>query len=301
MLDEIPRFASLSLSLIVVLDQVHLSLSVATVAKVQTRRSHLQKLEALTVATMATVTYVRPLSAECSLCFPFPFCICTQQYDSDGRKDFGQIREDGGRGRPLCSLCVGLMSVPSGIMERDATIRTEDCGYDEARTYIMNEYGNIDFAYGDVAKTYINWLASMATSLDTSTPWESSLISQQEWVLIDSHPEYVDYGIDETEGSSLLGHEEPYLETRKLCLDWCILHNIEYIEACASNADFDRLMQNRGTNLKVSVEHFNCLAFPFILKINSWWLMMAELMLLRRKESNFGALADDLGIGEDEE
>lgn len=36
---------------------------------------------------------------------------------------------------------------------------------------IENEYGNIDSAYGAGAKPYINWSASMATSLDTGVPW----------------------------------------------------------------------------------------------------------------------------------
>ncbi|EYU18852.1 hypothetical protein ABFS82_04G192500 [Erythranthe guttata] len=36
---------------------------------------------------------------------------------------------------------------------------------------IENEYGNIDSAYGNGAKPYINWAASMATSLDTGVPW----------------------------------------------------------------------------------------------------------------------------------
>ncbi|XP_074556908.1 beta-galactosidase 8-like [Curcuma longa] len=36
---------------------------------------------------------------------------------------------------------------------------------------IENEYGNIDDAYGDAAKTYIDWAASMATSLNTGVPW----------------------------------------------------------------------------------------------------------------------------------
>ena len=56
----------------------------------------------------------------------------------------------------------------------------------------------------------------------------------------DSHPEFWDYGIDEAEGCSLSGEEEPSLEIRKSCLEWCIEHNIEYVEACASNADFDK-------------------------------------------------------------
>ncbi|PIN14052.1 Beta-galactosidase [Handroanthus impetiginosus] len=36
---------------------------------------------------------------------------------------------------------------------------------------IENEYGNVVSAYGNAAKTYINWAASMATSLDTGVPW----------------------------------------------------------------------------------------------------------------------------------
>ncbi|XP_004505982.1 beta-galactosidase 8 [Cicer arietinum] len=36
---------------------------------------------------------------------------------------------------------------------------------------IENEYGNIDRDYGPAAKTYIDWAASMATSLQTGVPW----------------------------------------------------------------------------------------------------------------------------------
>ncbi|KAK4857503.1 hypothetical protein QYF36_001674 [Acer negundo] len=31
-------------------------------------------------------------------------------------------------------------------------------------------------------------------------------------------------------------------EIRRSCLEWCTEHNIEYIEACASNADFDKCL-----------------------------------------------------------
>ncbi|CAI9770383.1 unnamed protein product [Fraxinus pennsylvanica] len=55
-----------------------------------------------------------------------------------------------------------------------------------------------------------------------------------------------DYGISETEGSSLLGDEEPSSEITKSCLEWCIEHNIEYIESCASNADFDKCLSVDG-------------------------------------------------------
>lgn len=38
---------------------------------------------------------------------------------------------------------------------------------------IENEYGNgdIESRYGPRAKSYVNWAASMATSLDTGVPW----------------------------------------------------------------------------------------------------------------------------------
>ncbi|KAH7519806.1 uncharacterized protein LOC107424310 [Ziziphus jujuba] len=62
----------------------------------------------------------------------------------------------------------------------------------------------------------------------------------------DSHLEFSDYGISETEGSSLLGDDESPGETRRSCLDWCVENNIEYIEACASNADFDKCLSVDG-------------------------------------------------------
>ncbi|KAJ4963028.1 hypothetical protein NE237_022967 [Protea cynaroides] len=62
----------------------------------------------------------------------------------------------------------------------------------------------------------------------------------------DPHPEFLDYGILETEGSSLLGDEEPSWEIRRSCLEWCSQYNIEYIEACASNAVFDKCLSVDG-------------------------------------------------------
>jgi len=49
-----------------------------------------------------------------------------------------------------------------------------------------------------------------------------------------------EYGISESEGTSLLGDEAPSWDIRRSCLEWCTDHNIEFIEACASNADFDK-------------------------------------------------------------
>lgn len=49
-----------------------------------------------------------------------------------------------------------------------------------------------------------------------------------------------DFGISETEGSSLLGSQDTSLDIRGACLEWCSDNNIEFIEACASNPDFDK-------------------------------------------------------------
>lgn len=57
---------------------------------------------------------------------------------------------------------------------------------------------------------------------------------------VDLDSEFSEYGISETEGTSLLGGEEPSFDIRKTCLEWCTEHNIEFIEACASNSDFDK-------------------------------------------------------------
>ncbi|ERN17114.1 hypothetical protein AMTRI_Chr09g33640 [Amborella trichopoda] len=64
----------------------------------------------------------------------------------------------------------------------------------------------------------------------------------------DPHPEFMDYGIRETDGSSLLGEEEDEQssEIKKSCLEWCGKHGIEYVEACAANADFDRCLSIDG-------------------------------------------------------
>lgn len=56
----------------------------------------------------------------------------------------------------------------------------------------------------------------------------------------DSCPDFTEYGISETEGSSLLGNDEVSSEGGRSCLEWCTEHNIEYIDACASNPVFDK-------------------------------------------------------------
>ncbi|XP_057456429.1 uncharacterized protein LOC130747496 [Lotus japonicus] len=58
--------------------------------------------------------------------------------------------------------------------------------------------------------------------------------------------EFSEYGISESEGTSLLGDEEPSWDIRKSCLEWCTENNIEFVEACASNADFDKCLSVDG-------------------------------------------------------
>ncbi|XP_027346623.1 uncharacterized protein LOC113858272 [Abrus precatorius] len=62
----------------------------------------------------------------------------------------------------------------------------------------------------------------------------------------DLYSELSEYGISESEGTSLLGDEEPSWDMRRSCLEWCTEHNIEFIEACASNADFDKCLSMDG-------------------------------------------------------
>ncbi|TVU01471.1 hypothetical protein EJB05_53075, partial [Eragrostis curvula] len=62
----------------------------------------------------------------------------------------------------------------------------------------------------------------------------------------DPHPEYLDFGINESEGCGLLSGEEQCIEIRDSTSKWCIEQNIEYIEACASNADFDKCLSVDG-------------------------------------------------------
>ncbi|CAN1256479.1 hypothetical protein LINPERPRIM_LOCUS9333 [Linum perenne] len=56
-----------------------------------------------------------------------------------------------------------------------------------------------------------------------------------------------EFGITETEGTNLLDEkEEEEEEIRKSCLEWCTERNIEYIEACASNPEFDKCLSVDG-------------------------------------------------------
>ena len=73
----------------------------------------------------------------------------------------------------------------------------------------------------------------------------------------DPHPEYLDFGINESEGCGLLSEEEPCIETRNSTLQWCIEQNIEYIEACASNTDFDKCKLSPVLYRSLTVKFFS--------------------------------------------
>lgn len=63
----------------------------------------------------------------------------------------------------------------------------------------------------------------------------------------DPHPEFWNYGIDRSEGCSLLNEdEETSEEIQRSCLEWCNQNNIEYIEACAINDRFDKCLSING-------------------------------------------------------
>ncbi|KAL2633388.1 hypothetical protein R1flu_004867 [Riccia fluitans] len=63
----------------------------------------------------------------------------------------------------------------------------------------------------------------------------------------DPHPEFWDYGIDRSEGSSLLeGEDAPAEDVRRSRIEWCAERGIEYIEACAVNEVFDKCMSVDG-------------------------------------------------------
>ncbi|KAL2234318.1 uncharacterized protein LOC105167393 [Sesamum indicum] len=63
---------------------------------------------------------------------------------------------------------------------------------------------------------------------------------------VNPQPDFSEYGISDTEGSSLLGDEEPSWGFKTSCLEWCLEHNVEYVEACASNAVFDKCLSVDG-------------------------------------------------------
>uniref|UniRef100_A0A0C9SB09 TSA: Wollemia nobilis Ref_Wollemi_Transcript_1339_1690 transcribed RNA sequence n=1 Tax=Wollemia nobilis TaxID=56998 RepID=A0A0C9SB09_9CONI len=63
----------------------------------------------------------------------------------------------------------------------------------------------------------------------------------------DPHPEFWDYGIHRSEGSSLLNDDkEPSDGVQRSVTEWCNQNNIEYIEACAINDAFDKCMSING-------------------------------------------------------
>ncbi|KAK2977162.1 hypothetical protein RJ640_027775 [Escallonia rubra] len=118
----------------------------------------------------------------------------------------------------------------------------------------------------------------------------------------DPHPEFSEYGINETEGSSLLGDEEPSMEIKSSCVEWCCEHNIEYIEACASNADFDKCTDQCGCTLgaaewapgagkPVSYFRFKCFNFGCVLDMHRVILCRSEREDAKNKKKEMESLS----------
>lgn len=95
----------------------------------------------------------------------------------------------------------------------------------------------------------------------------------------------LDSGFSETEGSSLLGDDDTSLEIKRSCLDWCLEHNIEYVEACASNVDFDKCM-----SLVFVMRFLSCFVTtflnPLLLNLLYWMIKsFAVSTYIREKKS----------------
>lgn len=63
----------------------------------------------------------------------------------------------------------------------------------------------------------------------------------------DPHPEFWDFGIQQNDGSGLLGDKgDSADQLRSLCIEWCTEHGIEYLEACAVDQLFDQCISVDG-------------------------------------------------------
>ncbi|XP_018476521.1 uncharacterized protein LOC108847698 isoform X2 [Raphanus sativus] len=76
----------------------------------------------------------------------------------------------------------------------------------------------------------------------------STLVALQEWV---SHADIIINRFDillciGNKADLLPPHDSASLDVRGTCLDWCRDNNIEFIEACASNPDFDKCLSVDG-------------------------------------------------------
>ncbi|XP_040379085.1 alpha- and gamma-adaptin-binding protein p34 isoform X2 [Oryza brachyantha] len=105
---------------------------------------------------------------------------------------------------------------------------------------------------------HLDQLAALVMVFDMSD--ESSFLTLQSWVsnvdvqrfeillcignkadLVPGHGAHVEY-----RRRMQKNEEEPHIEIRGSTSQWCIEHNIEYVEACASNTDFDKCLSVNG-------------------------------------------------------
>ncbi|CAN8253573.1 unnamed protein product [Cochlearia groenlandica] len=62
----------------------------------------------------------------------------------------------------------------------------------------------------------------------------------------ESYSDIDEFGISESEGTSLLGSDDTSLDIKATCMEWCSENNIEFVEACGSNPDFDKCLSVDG-------------------------------------------------------
>ncbi|MCD7459514.1 hypothetical protein HAX54_041160 [Datura stramonium] len=161
----------------------------------------------------------------------YPWTINTKYYTADVSVWMAHLHEDFSIGTlPAYDQLVALVMVfdvsdlSSFVALKDFVSRTDILKFE-----ILLCIGNkVDLLPGHSA--HVEYRRRLLKSADSSGSTYTEL----------------DSGISETEGSSLLGDDDSSLDIKRSYLDWCLEHNIEYVEACASNADFDKCLSVDG-------------------------------------------------------
>ncbi|KAJ8531435.1 hypothetical protein K7X08_026869 [Anisodus acutangulus] len=166
-----------------------------------------------------------------SIILSYPWTINTKYYNADVSVWMAHLHEDFSVGAlPAYDQLVALVmvfdvnDVSSFVALKDLVSRTDILKFE-----ILLCIGNkVDLLPGHSA--HVEYRRRLLKSADSSGIPCTEL----------------DSGISETEGSSLLGDEDSSLDIKRSYLNWCFEHSIEYVEACASNADFDKCLSVDG-------------------------------------------------------
>lgn len=161
----------------------------------------------------------------------YPWTINTKYYNADVSVWMAHLHEDFSIGAlPAYDQLVALVMVfdvtdlSSFVALKDFVSRTDILKFE-----ILLCIGNkVDLLPGHSA--HVEYRRRLLKSADSSgSPYTE-----------------MDSGISETEGSSLLGDDDDSFDTKRSYLEWCLEHSIEYVEACASNAEFDKCLSVDG-------------------------------------------------------